>query len=333
MKNVIIFGATGNTGVYLVDYLFGNLDHQKYRIIAVGRRETNFFSNKGIQYFSIDISDSKQLDKLPQKDVFAVYMTAAKLPTHNKYNHPMDLININVIGSLNVFEYCKSAKVDRIIYTQTMSNIANIFGKVPVIKPKTPRNFPFKGDHALYVISKNTGEDLLEYYHQEFGIKRFIFHIPTIYQYRENRFWFVDGEKKYRTFHHLIDKAIKGEPIEMWGDSTSYKDMIYVKDYCQMLYRALEVDLDEGYYNVGTGVPVTLKEMIEGIIKVFSPSYKKSIIVHKPNKPNTPSYIIDIKNAEKELHYKPKYDHLSMLYDIKKEMKLQRFKTLRGINS
>ena len=56
-KKIIIFGATGNIGVYLTDYLLEKFDSNEYEIIAVGRRKTNFFDKRGVRYFSMDISD------------------------------------------------------------------------------------------------------------------------------------------------------------------------------------------------------------------------------------------------------------------------------------
>lgn len=328
MKKILIFGATGNTGAYLVDYFIQNIDKREYEIIAIGRRETSFFKNNNIPYFQVDISDAKQIHLLPIENVHAVVLAAAKLPTHEAIIPPIEFINTNIIGVLNVLEYCKKNKIDRVLFTQTMSNIALSIGNVEVLKPNLPKNFPYKGDHAMYVISKNTAEELVEHYHQEYGLKKFIFHIPTIYQFRKNRYWYVDGVKKFRTFHHLIDLAISGEPIEMWGDEKSYKDMVYVKDYCQMLFKATFVNLESGYYNVGTGLPVTLKEMIYGIVDVFSKENKRSKIIHLPEKPNTPSYIIDIENAREELKYEPKYNYIQMLKDIKFEMEADRFKDL-----
>ena len=46
-------------------------------------------------------------------------------------------------------------------------------------------------------------------------------------------------------------------------------------DCSQELCRAVEANVNGGIYNVGTGVPVTIKEQIETIVEVFSPKDKK----------------------------------------------------------
>ena len=118
----------------------------------------------------------------------------------------------------------------------------------------------------------------------------------------------------------MIDKARAGEPIEVWGDFSRVKDMVYVKDFCQMLYKALFVDRPSGYYNVGTGIGTSLLDQIKGMVEVFGEAGKKSQIVMRPDKPNAPQYIMDITPAREELGYIPKYDYISMLKDIKREM-------------
>jgi UDP-glucose 4-epimerase len=330
MKKILIFGATGNTGAYLVDYFFENYNSNEYEIICLGSRDTDFFSKYKFKYIKIDISDKEDFKKLPLDNIHAVIHTAARLPTHDADHYSESFININIKGTLNILEYCRKTKTDRVIFTQTMSNIANEFGKTLEITPNLPRNFPFKGDHVLYVLSKNLAEDIVEHYHQQHGIKTFVFKIPTIYQYRENPYWFVDGVKKPRVFHQFIELAKKGKTIEMWGDPSAYKDLVYVKDYCQQLYNATFVEnLNRGVYNVGTGIPTRLDTMLEEIVNVFSEKDNKSSIIAKPDKPNTPSYVINIDNAKKELGYKVKFGLKEMLIDIKKEMKENRFISLR----
>ena len=80
MKKIIVLGATGNTGAYLIDYLFENIDKNEFEIIAAGRKKTNFFDRYGIKYFSVDISKKESLEILPKDNVHAVIFEAGILP-------------------------------------------------------------------------------------------------------------------------------------------------------------------------------------------------------------------------------------------------------------
>ena len=43
MKKIVIFGATGNIGAYLVDYCYQHINKKQYEIVAVGRKQTDYF--------------------------------------------------------------------------------------------------------------------------------------------------------------------------------------------------------------------------------------------------------------------------------------------------
>lgn len=329
-KKIIILGATGNVGSYLTKYALEYFNKEEYEIIACGRRKTDFFSSKGIKYYSVDISKEEEFEKLPRDNVYAVLFLAAQIPSYMNGYKPKEYIESNIIGAFNVFEYCRKVNVDRIIYTQTVFDISLYASKNTVLKPDMPKNFSYKGDHAVYVISKNTALELLEHYHQEYGIKSFIFRLPTIYSYSPYQYYHPNGVKKMRPVYEMINKAKNSEPLEIWGDPSYSKDMVHVYDFSQMVCKAVEVNREKGTYNVGTGKPVSLKEQVETIIKVFSPKDKPSKIIYCPEKPCGGGFLMDITNAKEELGYEPKYNCLALFEDYKREMEINRFKELRG---
>lgn len=318
MKNVVVFGASGDTGKYFIKYFKDNCSDE-YRIIATGSRQTNEFDEIGIEYVSVDITDKSAFEKLPN-EAYAVVDLAGAMPARMKGYNPYKYIDVNIIGTLNILEYCRKASVDRILYAQSFGDIKNYSEKNPLLKVDMPRDFSFTTDHTVYVMTKNFAVDLIENYHQMYGLKRFIFRLPTIYLWSSIDNYYVDGVIRKIGYRILIDKAIAGDDLEVWGDASRPKDMIYVKDFCQMLYKAVFVNRESGYYNVGTGIGTPLIDQIKGMADVFNPENKKSNIIMRPDKPNAPQYIMDITSAREELGYEPKYDYISMLKDFKKEM-------------
>jgi len=328
MKKVIVFGATGSIGAYVTDYLNNELNPEEYKTIASGSRKTDFFGSMGIEYISVDISKKEQIETLPAEDVYAVILLASVMPGNMRGYFPLKYLETNIIGAYNVLEYCRKSGVNRIIYTQTIRDVGNYIGSDKSISSDLARSFSYTGDHAVYVISKNTAVDLIEHYYQEYGIKRFILRLPTIYLYSKNKYYYVDGKKKVQGYRHIIDQAIQGLPIEMWGDPKKAHDILYVKDLCQMIKKALLSNCDGGVYNAGTGIPVSLEEQIKGIVQVFSPKESQLKIIACPEKPNARTYTLDISKAQKYLEYKPSYDYIRYLIDFKEEMNLGRFDEL-----
>ena len=323
MKNILVFGASGDTGRYFVEYFMEHADASEYHVIASGTRHNAEFGHADIEYIPIDICCKDDFSKLP-RDIYAVVDLAGAMPARMEGYDPYKYIDVNILGTLNILEFCKDNHVDRILYAQSFGDIKDYGETELVLTPDMPRKFSFTTDHTIYVMTKNFAVDMIENYHQMYGIKRFIFRLPTIYLWSPIDHYYVDGKIRKIGYRILIDKAIAGEDIEVWGDSSRKKDMVYVKDFCQMIYKALFVDLDEGYYNVGTGVGTTLLEQIRGIVDVFGNGERKSNIIMRPDMPNAPQYVMDISAARKELGYEPLYGYEAMLRDFKKEMEKNR---------
>ena len=328
MKKIIIFGATGNVGSYVHkyarDYFKG-----KYEIIATGRRKTDFFEKRKQIYFSVDVSKAEEFDKLPQEDVYAVINLAAQIPSYMKEYQPEKYINTNIIGNYNILQYCRKVHADRILFSTTVFDVSLSAKDGTTLTPNMPYNFSYKGDHAIYVIAKNTAIEFIKHYYEEYGLKYFIFRFPTIYNYSPYHYYFPNGVKTLRPVYRMIEQAQKGEPIELWGNPNYAKDMVHVYDCAQMLCKAVEVDQRCGWYNVGTGIPVTLEQQIKTIIKVFSPKDNPSQIVFRPDKPVGGGFIMDIANAREELGYEPQYDVKALFQNFKEEMKEDYFGELR----
>jgi len=320
MKRIVVFGASGDVGRYFIDYLLAQ--RMGYQIIAVGhRRKFSIFDKyPSVQYYSIDITEKNEFKILP-KEIFAVVDFAGLMPARMEGYHPQRYIDVNISGTLNILDYARSAHADRFLFMQSFGDIKDYGEKEVLLTANMPRKFRFDTDHTVYVMTKNFAVDLLENYHQLYGIKNFVFRLPTIYLYSKQDRFYVDGKMRQIAYRRLIDMAVQGDTMQVWGDPYRVKDMVYVKDFCQMLLKALHVNRSQGHYNVGTGAGITLLDQIKGIVQVFGNNNK---IILCPDKPDAPQYIMDITPARLELGYEPQYDYISMLEDFKKEMNSNR---------
>lgn len=327
MSKILVFGATGYIGVYMVDFLKKNLPFG-YEVVAVGRRDLSFFSKDGIDTACVDIRNELDFDNLPTKDIYAIINFTGLVPAYMKSNDPFAYVETNILGSLRIMEYARKCKVDRVLYTQTWADQGGYWGVKEVLSPTLPRKLLYTGDHAFYAITKSMVVDTMEYYKQEFGVKNFVFRLPNIYFYAPIKQYKVDGKDQKIAYRYMIDQAAQGHDIEMWGNPDAFKDVLYVKDLCKMMYLSLFAKLDGGTYNAGTGIKTTLKQQIQGIIDVFSPNPSRARIIEVPDGSSFTSFVMDIDNAKKELGYEPEYTYIRYLEDYKKEQELKRFDVL-----
>ena len=326
MKKIIVFGATGGIGAYTVMHL---LDKKKYQIVAVGHRKNDngFYEGYGIPYYSVDIADYRTFEQLPREGVYAVVNMAGVLPAI-KYD-PRMFINSFTMGQLNILEYMREVGCKKIIFAQTPADLWYLQNTEKPMPADSKRSFPPSTDHSIYTISKNAAIDITKYYKNTFGIQWFALRFFTVYLYNPNPYYHVDGIKRWISFRLIIEKAKKGENIEVWGDPTRSKEMVYVKDVAKLIEQCIENDEACGIYNVGSRKQITLEEQIDGIIEVFTKD-KKSRKIYLPDKPDALFNHLDITKTIKELGYNPKYEYLDWLEDFKKEEKLNRFERIWG---
>lgn len=314
MKRVLLIGASGGTGTYLTEYLSA----KNYIVCATGTspRDVNHFNLPNVSYLSLDITKKEQFSNLPKEQFDCVVLLAGLMPARMEGYDPAPYVDVNITGTLNVLEYCRENNIKKIIFTQSHSDVYGHWNTNKQIPADAPRSLNLKGDHAMYIISKCTAVDMLEHYHTEYGIRNVVLRLPTIYRYKPNATYYVDGVVQDMAFMLLIKKACLGEEIEIWGDPTRKKDVVYNKDFISIVEGAIESETARGIYNVGTGVGTSLEEQIRGIIAVFSPEGKRSNIVYKPENRSQASYLYDISRTKKDLNYKPKYMYMDMLKDM-----------------
>ena len=318
MDNIIVIGATGGTGVHLTRYL----STQGYRVYATGQKErtADYFRSPNVTYQALDVTNAEEFNQLPTENIKCLVLLAGMMPSRMKGYDPYRYIDVNITGTINALEFCRKNKIPKIIFMQSHADVSGHWNTGRYIPADAPRSLNYQGDHAMYIISKCTAVDMIEHYHQEFGIQSIVLRLPTIYSFMPAATLFVDGKVQDMACMYIIERALKGEEIEIWGDASKTKDIVYIKDFIQIAAAAINSETAQGIYNVGTGIPTSLEEQILGIVEVFSDPDKRSNVVYRPEKRSQTSYLYDISRTERDLNYKVEYPYRRMLEDMKEEM-------------
>lgn len=322
VKKIIIFGVCGNIGLYLLDYFIANKS-KNYEVIGVDIDSCDF-ARKNVEFIQMNINDKDEFSKLPSEDIYAVIDLVGPMPARMEGYHPEEYVRTNVLGTFHVVQYCIENHVERFLYARSFCDILRRAEKELTLTTKMAPSFDYGDQHSVYAVSQMAADEFIKCMHAYYGLKTFVFRLPTVYLWSRNDMYCVRGKPVKMMYRHMIDCAIQGKPVEVWGDPSRKKDMLYVKDLCQMLFKACFINRDEGFYNAGTGIGTTLLDQVKGMIQVFDES-GNSCPVFCPEKPNAPQYIMDINEAVNELGYKPEFSYIEMLTDMKKERELDRF--------
>lgn len=329
---VIIIGATGFIGMYTTEAFL----KAGKKVIATGRNRTlgKKLVEMGAEYIQLDITVEGDFEKLPCNDVEGVILLAGLLPANAKADleeteNAGDYFKVNVNGAINVLEYCRKNGIRKVIGNCSYSDVSGAWGKQYAITEEEPRSFKFTGDHAVYVISKNACNDVMEYYNQQHSMQCAWFRFPPVYGVGPHGTIYVNGKSYKSGIATFIDNAIAGEKIELWGDPHIKRDIIYVKDVADAYVLALKSDKTYGLYNMTSGTQLDLEDQAKAVIEVFG-GERRSEIVYRPEKANnTPSFLYSMEKAWNDFGFTPQYtNYYDMMVDYKKELESGRWGVL-----
>ena len=323
---IIVFGAAGFIGTYLVDQLI----REGFKCTASDIDEfgKEFYEKQDIPFVRLDITDKQHFGVLPTRDIDVVVHLACVQPANlseSEYD-PTAYIRVNVIGTLNILEYCRTCNVPKIIYVSSHRNTQGLWKRGRPVREEEGRAIKYSGEYALFSISETAAQDCVAHYTDQYGLQGIVLRLPPVYGYGPHTEIFKDGKPMKTGFQIFIESALEERPLEVWGDCTQGRDIVYVKDVVDALVKVVQSKTAIGLYNIASGNPLTLKEEVEEIARAFWPRRSAPKIVYRPEKPNsTEPFLYDISKAKKELGWIPKYDFRKMLVDYKTEMEKGRF--------
>lgn len=328
-KKIIVLGASGFIGTYLIDELLS----QEYEVTAsdisdVGRE---YYTKQNVPYINVDITKKGDFEKFEKKKYDAVIHLAACQPANvrEKAYEPKDYINVNVIGTLNILEFCRQNAAEKIIYASSHRNTQGLWAANKAIREDDGRGIKYSGEYAMFSIAESAAQDCVHHYQAQYGLRGIIFRLPPVYGYGPHTEIFKEGKPMKTGFQIFIEKAMACQPLEVWGDGKVGRDIIYIKDVVSALMKAIDNPKASGLFNITSGKYLTLREQVETIAKVFWGSNTPPQIIERPEKSNgMDAFLYDISKAKRELDWSPKYSFEDMLIDYKKELESKQYEYL-----
>ena len=143
-----------------------------------------------------------------------------------------------------------------------------------------------------YAIAKISGVKACQAIRNQYG-KNYVSLMPTnLYGYFDN----FDLKSSHvlpamlRKFHEA--KVNGNSVVELWGSGSPMREFLFVDDMAEAVVFALENELPEFLYNIGSGKDITIKELAETIQGVVG--YKGNILWDKSKPDGTPRKLMDV---------------------------------------
>jgi len=164
--------------------------------------------------------------------------------------------DVNVNGTLTVLDGARGAGVRRVIFAASSSVYGN--------RPESPKHeqmvlLPV----SPYAANKASCEHYLGAYAASYGMETLCLRYFNVFGPRQD-----PGSAYAAAIPIFIHKAVRNEPITIFGDSEQTRDFIYVKDIVAAnIYLAEHAELT-GVYNVAYGKRQTINDIAKKIIEL-----------------------------------------------------------------
>lgn len=288
---ICVIGGSGFIGINLCMRLLG----LRYDISVLDKNVSEelkqFDEENRIEWFNGKYDDRDLLSRaLKDCDVLFHFASSTIPSTSNR--DPIFDIESNLVASVRLIEAAKEENVSKIIF---ISSGGTIYG--------VPEYIPIDELHALnpicsYGISKLATEKYLAMYNYIGGADYEIFRLSNPYGPYQN------PASLQGVIPVFMKKVLTNTKLTIWGDGGVVRDFIYIDDVIDIFVRSIETRSENKVYNLGSGVGISVKDVLDSIVKVCG---KEPVVQYEPSRTiDVPENVLDISAIKDAYDWRPK---------------------------
>ena len=243
------------------------------------------------EFFKADIANADQMDALmTDHQCYAVINFAAESHVDRSINEPQNFIHTNVVGTSVLLDAARRHGVQRFIQIST-DEVYGSLGATGKFTEQSPLD-----SSSPYSASK-AGADLLALAcHRTFGQEVIVTRCSNNY----GPYQFPE-----KLIPLMIIKALRDEPLPVYGDGLNVRDWIHVNDHCAGIVAALFEGKPGAVYNFGGKSEMANLELVKMLLqKLDKPESLISFVEDRLG--HDRRYAIDSSFAQRELKWKPR---------------------------
>ena len=243
-----------------------------------------------------DIRETDLLDDAMKGKDYVFHLSAMWL-LHCK-DFPRTAFHVNIEGTFNVLEACVKNNIKKLVY----SSSASVYGdavQVPMTEehPYNNKNF--------YGATKIAGEAMCTAFNDRYGLPVIGLRYMNVYGPGQDQTAAYTGVVPI-----MLNKIDANEPPVINGDGSQAYDFIYVEDVARCNVAALISDTTFGFYNVGTGIQTSIRQLCDTILRLKDSDLQ---VTYKPYSADDARALVKNRigspvKAKKELGFEHKYD-------------------------
>lgn len=296
-QKILVTGGAGFIGSHIVEKLL-DLGARVSVIdtMLCGNKIEHLDGNKNLSLHKVDVTDVPAITPL-FKGQDIVFHLAAVVGVEETQDEPVNLLNVEVVGTSNVIALAAKNKARRFVFASS----SEVYGDSD--KPMAEEG-PFN-PKSTYALAKLIGEHFCMAYYHKYGL-----------EYTALRYFNVYGPRQDDRFvlSRFVNRALAGQELYIYGDGQQTRDFTYVEDSVHM--SLLAGIMSEGIgqiLNFGTGKAVSINNLAEMVLNslVLKDRVKISHVDYdrlRSKEIEVFSRLADTHKSERLLGYKPVID-------------------------
>ncbi len=308
MAKFLVTGGAGFIGGNFLHIMVKRYEDDEYvcldSLTYAGNRETiqPVLEKRNFRFIKEDICNRKAIDELFEKEKFDyVIHFAAESHVDRSIGNPELFLRTNILGTQVLMDASRKYGVKRFHQVST----DEVYGDLPL----NQGNLFFTEESPLrpsnpYSASKASADFLALSY-------RRTFHLPLTISRSTNNY----GPYQYpeKLIPLLIEKAMKNEPLPLYGTGENIRDWLFVEDCCNAIDLIVHHGRDGEIYNISAGNERTNLQVAREILKILGK--QDSLIYFSQDRPgHDRRYALDSTKIRKELGWKPVDDFVNGLH-------------------
>ncbi|MCX7203931.1 MAG: NAD-dependent epimerase/dehydratase family protein [Burkholderiales bacterium] len=287
---VTVLGGGGFIGSAIIDRLLG--EGHSIRVFERPRIDPYrpFTDSEQVEWINGDLMSVHDIREAVRGVDAVMHLVSTTLPKSSN-DDPIYDVQSNLIASLQLLQVMVEEQVRRVVF---ISSGGTVYGQ--------PQYLPIDERHPTepmvsYGITKLAIEKFMVMFQHLHGLKPVILRVTNPYGERQR------VETAQGAVGVFLDRIIRGQPIEIWGDGSVSRDYIHVSDVAQAFARALTYEGSQVVFNVSTGKGTPLTELLQIIGEVTGLPVNAQF---KPARPfDVPVSVLDNTLAQAQLGWKP----------------------------
>ena len=297
MATILVTGGAGFIGSNFIHFILENTDYKIINFDALTyagniRNLDLVKDNPNYCFIKGDIVSLEDINKLKEKDFSLIINFAAESHVDRSILSPNQFILTNVVGTQNLLNLAVEKKVARYMQIST-DEVYGSLGPEGYFTEETPYD-----PTSPYSSSKAAADLIVLAYHKTFEL-------PVNITRCSNNYGPYQFPEKLIPL--MINNAIQGKKLPVYGDGKNVRDWIYVEDHCRGILKVLEEGADGRIYNIGGNCEKQNIEIVKLLLDILGKPH--SLIEYVTDrKAHDRRYAIDFTRINTELGWEPLVD-------------------------